>query len=247
MIEFDDKNWVQLEKDLKTFREKAIPYAVAAYLNEMAFDTAANGRKIIQGRMILRNKYTLSSVRVNKATMSKNISQMKSAAGSTAGYMEKQEFGGNVGGKSGHSKPIPTTFASGEGSAGIRRKMPKKQNKMSNISLARKTVRATSKKQANFIRVQMAMKSGDKFVYIDTGRKKFIARINVVNLSKNGASFKGASLRMVYDLTRRKISLRKNKWLEPATDQAVKNRDAIYAKALQYQINRQKIFQINKM
>ncbi len=246
MIEFDDKNWQQLEKDLKTFREKAIPYAVAAYLNEMAFDTAANGRKIIQGRMILRNKYTLSSVRVNKAVMSKNINQMKSAAGSIAGYLEKQEFGGSVGGESGKSKPIPTTFASGEGGS-VRKKLPKRQNKMSNISLSRKAVRASSRKQANFIRVQMAMKSGDKYVYIDTGRKKFIARINVVNLSKKGAKFKGASLRMVYDLTRKKVSLRKNKWLEPATDQAVKNRDAIYAKALQYQINRHKIFQINKM
>lgn len=241
-VQFDDRDWKKLEKSLLEMRKNALPYAVNSYLNSMAFETQGQGKKIVQNRMILRNKYTLQSIRANKATRSNKIESMRAATGSTAGYMETQEFGGIEKGDRGKNKPIATPDASGESGSGMRKKMPTAANRLSRISLKKTRVMAHTRKQANFIRVKMAMKTGQKYVYIDTGRRRFIAKISAVNLSKRGAKFMGARLRMVYDLSRKSVSIRKNKWLEPATGIAMRKRDVIYTKAIQFQIDRLKIF-----
>jgi len=130
-ITFNDKDWKKLEKDLANMRKTALPYAVNAYLNAIAFETMGKGREIAQSRMILRNKYTVQSIRANKATYSRDINTMRSSAGSVAEYMEKQELGGTARGASGRNKPIATSDASGESGASTRKRLPTAANSQS--------------------------------------------------------------------------------------------------------------------
>lgn len=242
ILNFNSIEWDKFSKSIEKLRTQAMPYAVKKYLDTLATDTQDIGRKNIQGRMILRNKYTLQSVKVNLAMKSRNIEAMKSAAGSTQRYMNTQEKGGMVAGDKGRDKPLATTTASGEGGS-VRKRLPKRDYRLSKIRLSTRAVRANSKKQENYLKVMLAAKNGDKYVYLDTGRKKFIAKVTVTNLSagrgrRGGPKFKGAKVRMLYDLSRKTVTVRPHPWLKPATDSAMKKRDIIWDKAIKYEMSR---------
>jgi len=235
MFDFDDKKLIQLEKDLKKFSDRAVPFANAAMLNKTAFETRKISQHIIRNKMITRNKFTVASVRVNKAKPVPNINRQQSEVGSIAKYMADQEFGAQKTAKGKQGTPIATTTASGEGeNAKKRRRLPKRVNKLAVIQLKNRGVKSKSRAQKNFIRVQQALKNNDKFVYLETSRRKFIGRI-----VKKG---KDAKVKMVWDLSRRSVVIPRNPWLKPATDSASKKMPMFYRDALKFQIERQKLF-----
>lgn len=210
----------EYERALKELSAKAIPYATHHALNEAAFDAMKGTKDNINDKMITRNTWTERSVRVEKAKRGPVASQ-KAVVGSTADYMEKQEFGGTKRGKS-----IPTTYSAGQSpTARTRTRVPRKANRTGNIQLAHQR-RGSSRKQRNFL----AVRSGEKFVYLDLGHRRGIFRIT--------GSKKKPKINMVQDLSRSRTPIPKTPTLGPAFLAAQDRLPRYYTDALRFQLRR---------
>src|SRR5688500_5442350 len=112
MLTVEWKGLKELVRDLKTAREKALPYAVKTSLNTAAFEA----RKVWQGEIrrsfTNRNAFTERSVLVERAS-GNDARRMFATVGSTAPYMGTQEEGGTVKGR-GKRKAIPGPAAAGQ-------------------------------------------------------------------------------------------------------------------------------------
>ena len=198
---------------------KQFGFAMRNTVNALAFETSKNAKDTVRKSFTLRNKYTERSILVERA----RYPGQPAVVGSTADYMLDQEFGGRT-----EDPTIATAYSAGQTTK--RTKLPRKANRMRNIRLPGQRVKAYSKRQRNMIAVQEAKANGDKFVYIDTGRKKFIAR--VVGTKRK------PQIKMVQDMSRTSTPIPKSPWLEPSTDRAVKKREAIWRDAMRYQLRR---------
>lgn len=232
MFEIDDRDVRRYEKDLQTFARSAFPHATKATLNKAAFETRKRGQMNIRWNMTTRNRFTEQSVQVDMAK-GMAVDSQRAVVGSTAGYMHDQEFGATVRG-GGASKAIPTAYSAGQADGTRpRSKLPRKPNAMQNIQLKRQRGNAANKWQQNRIAIQMAAGSGSKFVYLELGRTKGIFRVL-------GGKRK-PRIRMVWSLSRRAVTVPKNPWLGPATDDTRQDMPAYYRDALLYQLKRQNI------
>jgi len=81
--------------------------------------------------------------------------------------------------------------------------------------------------------IAQAIKTGRKDVFIDTGRKQFIARVT--------GGKRNPRVKMLYDLSHRSTPIPRNPWLAPATDKAVTKRQGFYNKHLKKQFERLKV------
>ncbi len=227
MFSINNENVKKLERDLKQFAHRALPFATKKTLNDAAFQA----RRIIQAdlpkRMTLRNKFTMRSIRVERAT-GLNIRRQEATIGSTAAYMEDQEFGGKRTAKGKEGVPIPTAWSAGQGENTKRTRLPRKINKLNNIRLANRRKKG-SKKQRNAIAIQQAAKTGQKFVFLELQRRKGIFKV----IGKRKIKIK-----MVHDLTRKSVIIPKNPWLKPAFDETIRMIPAFYADALRFQLKR---------
>ena len=154
----------RLEDDLLRFKKKAYPFATKDTLNRAAFFAQDAARKIIDKKMIERNKFTRQSIRVNKAT-GLNIPRQHAIVGSTASYMEDQEFGGikRTGGKEGVA--LSTSWSAGQGlNTQPRTRLARKPNKLRNIILKKRRRKGANRKQSNLIAIKQAASSGSKYV-----------------------------------------------------------------------------------
>ena len=106
----------------------------------------------VKERMILRNQFTTRSIQVRQ-TKTLQVSRQKAAVGSTANYMEDQEFGA-VKSKTGkQGVVIPTSYSSGEGkNAYPRTRLPKKANRMPSIRLGKRRRARSSRKPVELCR-----------------------------------------------------------------------------------------------
>lgn len=205
----------------------AVRFAERDTINDLAFETRAQSKKEIADKMVLRNRWTARSVMVTKA---RSLSD-PSITGSAEEYMADQEFGGTRLKSGKFGVPIPTAYASGEGqTANPKRRLPRAKNKLSKLRLSNTKGRGANKRQRNAIAVQQAIKTGRREVFLDTGRKQFIARVTGGKASPR--------IRMIYDLSRGSTPIPRNPWLAPATDKAVKKRYKIYTKRLIQQLKR---------
>lgn len=198
---------------------KQLAFAQRNTVNALAFETNKQARENIKKKFTLRNKFTERSILVERARRTGDAA----IVGSTQEYMLSQEFGGRT-----KDPTIATAYSAGQ--TGARTKMPRKANKMRNIKLPGQRVKAYSKRQRNMMAVKAAKANGDKFVFIDTGRKKFIAR--VVGTKRK------PQIKMVQDMSRRTTPIPRTPWLEPATDRAVRKREAMWRDAMRYQLRR---------
>lgn len=221
MIKVDLKDISKLEKQLGKFASKAIPYASQNTINQGAFDTQKNAKELVRDEMIQRNKFTLQSIRVDKAASVNDVA----IVGSTANYMATQEFGDTK-----KAKPIATGYSAGQEGQSQRTKLPRKANTMQAIKLKHSSIKAKSRIQRNF----MAIHSGAKFVFLDLGKRKGIFRVV-------GTKTKSA-IKMVHDMTRKSVVIKKNPWLYPSVQKTKPKMEEFYVKSLQYQIDRLGIF-----
>ncbi len=197
---------------------KQIQFAERNTINALAFETNRNARQNVRDDFINRNQFTQRSILVERARRTTD----PAVVGSTQSYMLKQEFGGQT-----KDPTIPTAYSAGQTTT--RTKLPRKPNRMRNITLGRKP-RAMNKRQKNLVAVKQAKANGDKFVYIDTGRRKFIARVV--------GTKRAPKVKMVQDMSRTTAPIPRRPWLEPATDKAVRKREAIWRDAMRYQLSR---------
>lgn len=229
MFEIDSKDLKRLEGDLKTFARRAYPFATKATINRAAFETRKEYQSNMRDDLILRNKWTERSVRVEQAK-TLNVSRQEAVVGSLAEYMATQEFGGTVRGKSG-GQPIATNYAAGQGTSNAPRlRLPRKPNQLKSIQLKR-GVRGVAGREARTVAtVRAAAAAGDKFVYLDLGRRKGIFRV----LGGKRKPY----LRMVWDLTRKSVHVPRRPLLLPATNTVQRRIPEYYRDALLFQLRR---------
>ncbi len=236
MFQIDDRQIKQLENELKVFKDRALPFATKATVNRAAFTTQKIARRDVREDMINRNRFTVQSIQVDMArTLS--IRQQQAAVGSTADYMEVQEFGGTKVKRGRHGVPIPTSSASNEGKGKVpRSRLPTKTNKLQNIKLGRKKAKGSSRKQKNRVAIQMAAAIGgrNRFVFLDLGRRSGIFKVT-------GGKRK-AKLTKMYDLSREAVTIPRNPWLMPAVKTVTPAMTGYYREALKFQLRKHGLF-----
>lgn len=227
-VQIETKELKKLENQLKTFGARAYPFATKATINSAAWLTRSNAQENIGNQMQERNNWTRRSVQVEQARTLR-VSSQEARVGSTLDYMEMQEFGGT---KQEHtSRPTPT--ASGEGlQARPRKRLPRRPNKLSNITLRGKRIKG-GRRQRNKVAVLMAAKSGNKYIYMDLGKRKGIFKIM--------GSKKRPKPRLVQDLSMTSVAIPRNPWLLPASNAAQAEIPRLYAEALKFQLKRNNI------
>lgn len=237
MITIDDKQIKQYERDLRTFAERAYPYATRHTVNSAAFKAQGIARGNVRSEMVTRNKYTEQSIRVAK-TGTLDVNRQAAIVGSTADYMETQEFGGTKKSSGGKGVAIATSYSAGQEGEQPRTRLPRRANKMSAIQITKRRKGGSSKGQQNFIAVRQAAASGQKFLYLDLGRRRGIFKVT--------GGKRSPKLKMVHDLSRTSVAIPKKPWLAPAVAATQAYIPEIYYNALEFQLQRNKIFKAGK-
>lgn len=231
----------ELEKELKIFNEKGMPFAARGALDSAAFKTRSTAQTFIGLRLVERNKWTRGSVRVNRAK-GRDLSRMFSEVGSTEEYMATQELGGTKRSLGGRTVAIPTAYAAGQENAKPRTRLPRKPNKMVNIRLRRRRVRSKNPKQALVVTMNLAARSGERYIYL--GREHGLKRraiFRVLGGRYRGREWPGAAkLKMVAEIDRPSVRIPRTQWLEPASKTI--DMEELYRQALIFQLRRLRLF-----
>ena len=244
MFSIDDKDIKRLEKDLKLFKRRALPFATKNTINSAAFGAQKRSRIDLKENFVLRNRFTVQSVQVDQ-TRTLNIRRQAAHVGSTEDYMEDQEFGGvkTKGGKEG--TPITTSYAAGQGLGNHNRtRLARKPNRLLNIKLkGNKLKGAKNSKQATILKTIQAVKTGKRIVYFDfRGRKKKgIYRVVGGRITKKGGMPRGVKLRMLHDLSETSVRVPSRPWLAPAVKLTERTIPALYKKSLMFQLRRHRV------
>jgi len=234
MITMDDKQIRRFERELGTFKESALPYASRHTVNSAAFSAQREYRSNAREDMITRNKFTEQSIRVQQ-TRTLDVKRQVAVVGSTAPYMEDQEFGATISKRGKVGVAIPTTVASGEGE-GVqpRRRLVPRARRLGSIALQRNGVKAKSRKQTNYLKIRMAAQTGRKFIFLDLQRHPGIYRVT--------GGKRNPQIRLIHDLSRRSVTIRKRPMLRPAVQTVAQKIPSIYLDALAFQIKRHGLF-----
>ena len=247
MFDIDVKDVKRLENELKGFKIRALPFATKATLNKAAFETQTVARQTIKEDMVNRNSFTVRSIQVDQAR-TLNIKAQSSIVGSTADYMETQEFGGVTDHLGKHDTVIPTSWAAGQGmKAKPRTRLPRKANNLRNIKLGDKIRRGRStgnmsRRQAAFLRGLLAARQGNKFVFIPGGTDASSGIYRVWGRNKVKGQYRGIKLRMAYRLKDEGSAIPRNPWLKPAVDVVAPQMQRFYGEALAFQLKRHGLF-----
>lgn len=232
-IEFDSRGFEQFERALGGMASRAIPHAVRNGLNKAAFEARKSWQAQIKEDFVLRNKYTVGSIRYTKAR-GVRLSQMEASVGSVADYMALQEKGGTIGKEGKHGVSIPTPSAAGQGMKTQPRTKPvQKKNYLSAIRLRRRVSGARQRKNA--VAIIMALKTGSRVAFLDLGRRKGFFRI------LGGGDQKGRlRVRMIWDVSKPAVSIPATPTLKRTLEDFTPRMAGFYVDALQDQIERQR-------
>lgn len=188
----------------------------------------------IKNKMVERNRFTVSSVRVEQSR-TLQISRQSAEVGSIAPYMEDQEFGGTKTSRGKKGVPIATSYAAGQAqNAQPRTRLARKPNKLASIQLSSRKKKGKTRRQRNLVAIKQAATSTNKFVFLELGRTKGIFKVV-------GGKRK-PKLRMVWSMSRRSVVIPKNPWLAPAVDKTEPQMPKLYRDALRFQIRRHGLF-----
>lgn len=222
----------KMQRDLKTFAKKAVPYAVRQTLNDGAFDLRQEWQDQIKRQMTTRNTFTTRSIRVDRAK-GLNTRQMVAVTGSVAPYMERQEKGGRITKKGKYGKGIPTAVAAGQG-MGTRpiKRLPRAKNRR--FTLVKPGGKARNVKARNAAAVRQAASSGGGVVHLQTRRGHGLYRVS--------GGRKRIKVRMLWDLSRTAVPTPKNPTLAPALRRTNAKMPSIAHKALTKQLKMHRVF-----
>lgn len=234
MFKINDKEIKDFERDLKAFAHKAFPFATKNTINQGAFQVQRFAREDVKSRFILRNQFTGQSIRVNQAK-TLQVTRQAAFVGSTADYMEDQEFGATRVKKGSEGIPIVTSYATGEGlGARPRTRLAKRDNTLQNIRLRKRKSAGGTRKRRNLIAIRQAAAGGNKFIFLDFGRKQGIFKVI--------GGKRRPKLRMVWDLSEQSVTIKRRPWLKPAVDRTIPLMPGFYRDSLIFQLKRQNLF-----
>lgn len=226
------RNVERFQRDLQKFAHRAVPFAARNALNRSAFALRENWQGEIRRTMILRNKYTAGSIRVEQER-GLALHRMQSRTGSIADYMVTQEDGGTVRGKSG-AKAIPTEVAAGQAmGSSPRTKLVRAPNKVTALP---RTKRGGSRSRTarNARAIAQAFGSGGKVAFLElNGGRKGLYRVM--------GTKKRPRVRKLWDLSRRSVKVKANPTLERSYKRTLRAFPAIYSKSLLEQLRRHKV------
>jgi len=242
MFKFDDKEIQRYEREIKAYAHKAFPFVTKNTLNKAAFRTQKIARKDVRVKMVLRNNFTERSIQVNKVE-GLNVRTQKSSVGSTLDYMLDQEFGTVITKTGSRGVSIPTGFSAGQQGSQPRTRLPRLRNTMRRIRLKGKNKRMGKTRKQRLLRsVQEAVNTGNRFVFLDLGRRQGIFKVVGGRKGVKRGWPKNAQLKMVHDMTSQSVTIPKNPWLEPAWRHGIIGIPDDYKDALLFQINRFGLF-----
>jgi hypothetical protein len=227
MLEIDMEEIEELAAKVKRINKIGFPIATQQTINRAAFEARAEYQEQMRNKMTTRNKFTEKSAIV-KPSRTLHISRQEAIVGSTQKYMETQEFGGTEVAKGRHGVVIPTSYAAGQRGARPRTRLVQKANRMANIKLRRRIGR--TQKQKNIIAVKQAAATGQKYAFIDTGRKKFIGKVI--------GGKRRPRVQMVQDLSRKTVTIPARPMLGPAVNKVVPSMPLFYRESLKFQLKR---------
>lgn len=234
MITIDTSDWRELEGALEKLAERAIPFATRSMLNGSAFKGQTVWRGKVGQKMTLRNQFAKQSIQVDQAR-GLRINSMVATLGSIAPFMEDQEFGTTKHKSGVEGVAIPTSYSAGLAeTARPRTRLPRRPNQLKNIKLRRKAKRGSTIRQRNMAAIREAATSGQKFVYLDLGRRQGIFKVV-------GGKTR-PRIKMVHDLSRESVLIPPNPTLQPSIPIIERLMPGIYRKALIFQLRRHGIF-----
>lgn len=233
MFTMNSPDIFKLEKDLGRASKTAIPFATRNTLNAAAFSAMNTAREDVREKMVTRNAFTVRSIQVEKAKTLR-MSRMEARTGSTADYMETQEFGGIKRGQGKQGVHIATSYAAGQGEAQPRTRLPRKGNKMADIQLTKRGKRGMSRKQRNLVAIKTAAASSRKHIFLDLGKTKGIFRVV--------GGKRRPKIRMVHDMSRKTVIIKRNPWLAPAVKKTEPRIAGLYRDSLKFQAKRMGLF-----
>lgn len=215
-------------RDLKRFREKALPFAMRNGLNTAAFEARRIWQAEIRADFTLRNNFTERSIQVEKA----QLGRLYAKVGSTAPYMGKQEEGGTVSGKSGR-KPIPAPVAAGLSPGSKRTKLVRSRFYLGAIKVQHPTLRG-SRKQRNAIAMAVAKRAGQKAVLLERpsgGKGLFLL----------GGGKRKMTARLLWDVSRSSVHVKSQPTLGRTLMAIAPKLEHIYLASVVEQLQRHKI------
>ena len=234
MFKVDMEEIKQMESDLETFTKRAYPIASKTMLNNTAFEARERIQAGIRKKFIIRNKFTVGSVRVEKARGNR-VKDHEAVVGSVAPYMEDQEFGGTKVKRGKHGVSIPTTSASGEGrGTRPRRRVATSRSKKRNITLSKIRVKAKSKGAEAHARVMHAAENKQRFVFLDLSKHPGIYKVT--------GGKKNPKIDLVHDMSRKSVQIPRTGIILTATRAVEKTMPEKYRKALIFQMKRHDLF-----
>jgi hypothetical protein len=246
-ISMDRRPLVQLENDLDRFGTQALPYAVRDALNNAAYKTADLARKNANRKFQMRNQFTARSIQFEK-TFARRIDQMESRAGSLQEYMREQEEGFTKHAKGKHGVPVPTGAAAGQEGARVRTRPIRRSNWMNRLRVS-KHIRGqySNTKQAVLRRVQEAVESGDRVIFLGVRGKKNRSYVKGFYRVLGGRKVKrgwptGARLQLLYRAEASSVTTIATHWLGPPSKIVASKMDDLYRQALIRQIERNRLF-----
>jgi len=214
----------RLADTLRSMSKHGVKFAEMKTINDAAFLARRVAQSNVERKFINRTTWSKRSISVNKA----NTRALQSSVGSTEDYLRKQELGGSERATGRHGVAIPTAYSSGEGMNRVRRRLTRKPNRVANLNLKNSTGKARGRKQQNLVKVRQAAKSNNKVIYMKTRRGKGLFRVI--------GGKRRPKVKMIHDLSRKSIRIRKRPWLHPATRLAAKRIPKDYKKNLLGQI-----------
>lgn len=222
------KDAQHLETMLAMLAPKAVPHAVRDTLNETAFTVRKEWISLIEAKFILRNKYTVKSIRVAKASGT-DLSTMQAVVGSAADYMDEQEEGATRVKKGKHGVAIPTPTAAGQGARANPRKRPiRRPNYLGAIHPTSSKV--GPKFQRNAVAIALAIRKGTRVAYLETKETKGLFQVT--------GTERRPKVRMLYDLQHASVKIPKAPTLGPSLREVDRLAPAIAHKAFTKQFDR---------
>ena len=244
LMNIDDRQIDNLERDLKRFSKRAYPFATLETVNEAVKNAQVEIRAHLRNRMTLRNKWTAGSVQIRKARGLKVESQA-AEVGSMQEYMKEQEEGFTRTAKGKHGVPVPLPYAAGQGDAKRRTRTVRAAHRLAAIQFGTHKALGVNRKQRNVRSVQEAVKSGKRYVFLQFKQKKGIYKVVGGSKKVKRGWPKGARLRLVWSLTNRSYNVKAHVWMEPEVDKIVDRMPELYRQALTNQLKRLKVLQYN--
>lgn len=247
-ITMDDKDLRRYARDLKRMASEALPFANREAINTAAKQTEVEWRKLLGRKLILRNRWTLGSVRREFAKQ-KEIRKQQAVVGSVEPYLETQEFGGSKVSLGKHGVPIPTHATSGEAPGKFPRQRPVKgrlQLRQLRIQRAHLDQNPKTRNQKNLILILIAARRGGGNVLLKTDRGTGIYQVRGSKARRTKrrrtTGAKVRSVKKLYSLDRRRVSIPAHPTLGPAVDVIKPRLPGIWKKSLKKQLIRKRLF-----